>query len=217
MKFLRNLFPRLIKEYQSPINGLIEVIMALNSPRLMIGGMIQSGGLVRAIWEKALKNLKDNQKKIENVLIIGLGGGDCAFEVQKYYPDAKMVGVEIDDKVIEAAQCYFNLATVKNLKITIDDGNKYLAKIIKRGNKIKFDLVIIDAYLGKTMPKNFRTKKFFTQLKQVLAADGVVIYNHLFFSEHKNQAKIFIKELEKICKKISLIRTASNLLICLNF
>ncbi|MCX6816801.1 MAG: hypothetical protein NTZ93_02975 [Candidatus Beckwithbacteria bacterium] len=213
MKFLKNLFPHLIKDYHLPINGLIEVVMALNRPRLMIGGMIQSGGLVRAIWEKALKNLKNIQKKIDNVLIIGLGCGDCAFEVQKYYPEAQMKGLEIDDKVVEAAQCYFNLATVKNLKISIEDGAKYLTKIVKQKNKIKFDLVIIDAYLGKTMPKNFRTKIFFTQLKKILATNGVVIYNHLFFGEHKNQAKIFIKELENIFRKITLLRTASNLLI----
>lgn len=213
MKFLRNLFPKLIKQYRSPINGLMEVVMAFNKPRLMIGGMMQSGSLVRKIWEKAVDNLIESKHKVNKSLIIGLGCGDCAFEIQKYYPKAEMVGIEIDSRVVEAAQCYFNLATIKNLKINIEDGVKYVARLAKKGVKKKFDLIIIDAYLGKEMPKNLRTKKFFNNLTKILTHNGVVIYNHLFFKDHKQKAEAFIKEMEKVFGKISLIRTANNLLI----
>lgn len=202
-----------IKEYRSPINGLIQVVMAFNQPRLVVGGMVQSGGVVKKIWEKAIAALIEVNHKVNESLIIGLGCGDCAFEIQKYYPNAQMVGVEIDDKVIEAARCYFDLATVKNLKINIGEGVEYVTKLAKRNLKKRFDLIIIDAYLGKEMPKNLRTKKFFNNLTKILAHDGVVIFNHLFFKEHKQKAEVFIKEMEKAFGRISLVRTPSNLLI----
>lgn len=216
-QWLKHLLPYTVRQYHSPINGLIKIVMAFNQPRMMIDGMIQSGGMVRKIWEKALKNIQKSNHKINQVLIIGLGCGDCAFEVQKYYPQAKMIGLEIDDKVIEAAQCYFSLATVKNLKVSINDGAKYVAKLAKQKNKTKFDLVIIDAYLGKNMPQQFRTKKFFHSLTKILNHNGIVVYNHLFFGDHKTKAKKFIKEISHNFEKVTLIRTTSNLLIsCLN-
>lgn len=202
-----------IKEYRSVHNGLIKVILAFNRPRLIMGGMLQSGKMMRDIWSKALGKIKKDKHQINQALIIGLGCGDCAFEIQKNYPEAQMTGVEIDEQVIEAAQCYFNLATVKNLKIAIADGVKYVNKLAKQKAGKKFDLIIVDAFIGDQMTKGFKTKKFFTALTKLLAHDGVVIYNHLFFKEHKENAAGFIKELEKIFGKITLIRTRSNLLI----
>ena len=179
----------------------------------MMGGMLQSGKMMRNVWKKAWGKIKKENLQINQALIIGLGCGDCAFEIQKHYPEAQMTGVEIDEQVIEAAQCYFNLATVKNLKIAIADGIKYADKLSKQKTIKKFDLVIVDAFIGDQIPKGFKTKKFFTALTKLLAHNGVVIYNHLFFKEHKENAAGFIKELEKVFGKITLMRTRSNLLI----
>lgn len=202
-----------IKEYRSLHNGLIQVVLAFNRPRLIIGGMLQSGRLMQKVWNKAIGQVKKKGQKVEQALIIGLGCGDVAFEIQKYYPRAQMTGVEIDDQVIEAAQCYFNLATIKNLKIAIDDGVKYADKLAKQKAGKKFDLIIVDAFIGKQIPKGFKTKKFFTALTRLLAHNGAVIYNHLFFKEHKEKAKSFIQNLEKVFGEITLMRTRSNLLI----
>ncbi len=202
-----------VKEGHSDENGFFKVVMFLNRPRLIIGNMIQSGGMVRQIWAKAIDKLKKERVKLKKALIVGLGCGDCAFEINKYYPKAKMLGVEIDKKVVEIARCYFNLATVKNLSINIADGAKIVEKLSKQKKKHRFDLVIVDVYLGKTMPKSFRTKKFAKALTKILDHNGVVIYNHLFFDDHKQKAEKFIKEIEAVFGKISLVTTASNLLI----
>jgi len=202
-----------VREVRSPISGLVKVIMVLNRPRLIVGNMVQSGGLVRKIWEKAISRLKKKGKKVTQVLILGLGCGDCAFEVQKYYPRAKMIGVEIDKHVVDMAKCYFNLATVKNLKIAIEDAAKYVRKLSKKKRLKKFDLILVDVYLGKKMPKEFRSKIFFERLKKLLNKNGVVAYNHLFFKNYKKEAKEFVKELEPMFSKIELQRTASNLII----
>jgi len=202
-----------VKEVQSPVSGLVKVVMVLNKPRLIVGNMVQSGGLVRKVWEKAIARLKKKGKKISKVLILGLGCGDCAFEVQKYYPRAKMIGVEIDEHVVDMAKCYFNLATVKNLKIAIEDAAKYVRKLTKEKKPKEFDLIIVDVYLGKKMPKEFRSKRFFERLKKLLRKNGVVAYNHLFFKDYKKEAKKFVKELEPMFPKIELQQTASNLII----
>lgn len=212
--WLKNLFTtQIIKQYHSKHNGLIQVVFAHNQPRLIMGGLLQSGKLMQKVWGKVIDKISQKGQKIQQALIIGLGCGDVALEIQKYYPKAKMIGVEIDEQVIEAGQCYFHLALVKNLTIAIEDGIKYVAKLTKQKKLKKFDLIIIDAYIGDQIPKGFTTKKFFESLTKLLTHNGVVIYNHLFFKNHKEQGEKFIKEIEKVFGEITLMRTRSNLLI----
>lgn len=202
-----------IKEGHSPINGLYKVIMVFNKPRLLVGNMVQSGGLVRKIWHQAIHDLKTNQIKVKNALVLGLGCGDCAFEITNHYPKAKITGVEIDEHIVEAARCYFDLATIKNLNIAIAEGGDYVQKLVKNRHRKKFDLIIVDAYLNDKMPKAFRTKKFFNSLARLLSHNGVVVYNHLFYDQFKAEAAVLIKQLEKEFGKITLQHSGSNLLI----
>jgi len=213
-RWFNNYFkPQTIREYRSDHNGLIQVVMAFNKPRLIMGGMLQSGDLMKKAWNKALTKLVEKNKKVEQTLIIGLGCGDCAFEIQKLYPKALMTGVEIDNQVVEAAQCYFSLATVKNLKIAIDDGAKYVAKLAKEKKTSKFDLVIVDTYIGDKIPQVFTSKTFLSNLTKILNHDGVVIFNRLFAKKNKPTVELFIKQAEKVFGKITLVRTTSNLLV----
>lgn len=204
---------RLIKEVNSPVNGLIKVMMIFNRPRLIMGGMLQSGGTVVKLWLKAIDELVKQKKPVQKALILGLGCGDCAFAVQKYYPQTKMLGVEIDQEVVNLAQCYFGLATVKNLKISIDEGSRFITKLAAKKKQSQFDLIIIDAYLGDKIPKEFTTIKFFKNLTKIMAHDGVIILNHLFIGQYKQQAEALVKEMEKIFGKITLQRTGNNLII----
>lgn len=202
-----------IKEGRSPINGMFKVVMWFNRPRLIIGQMVQSGGAARKIWHRGIHTLKQKRQSIKRVLIIGLGCGDVAFEIQRHYRKTRMTGVEIDPHVIEMAKCYFDLATVKNLNITISEGARYVAKLARAKRIIKYDLIVVDAYLGNVMPRGFRSRAFFNQLTKLLTHNGVVIYNHLFYGRHKESAKEFIKTLERYFDKITLVRSGQNLLI----
>lgn len=202
-----------IKEVNSPINGLIKVMMIFNRPRLIMGGMLQSGGSILKLWLKAIGEIAKNKKPIQKALIVGLGCGDCAFAIQKYYPDAKMLGVEIDQEVVNIAQCYFSLATVKNLKISIDEGGRFITKLAEKKGKNQFNLIIVDAYLGDKITKEFTTIKFFKSLTKIMSHDGVVILNHLFTDQYKQQAETLVKTMEKIFGKITLQRTGTNLMI----
>jgi len=218
IKKLKQFFSyELIKKVQSPINGAIKVVHVFNKPRLIIGNMVQSGGMVKQIWEKAVLKFKQDNPRTQpkNILIIGFGCGDCAFSLQQHFPQTKITGIEIDEHIIDMAKSYFNLASVKNLNIVITDGTQYVAKKAKLKKPQKYDLVIIDVYLGKKMPKPFKTKKFFNNLTKLLNQDGIIIFNHLFFKHHKQKVKEFITTLESFFSNISLQRTATNLLIFL--
>lgn len=197
-----------VRQDRTKYNGLIEVKMVFNMPRLIVNNMIQSGGMMRKIWDKGIKKLKRENKKIKKALILGLGGGDVAFRIEQYFPQIKVIGIEIDKKIIDMAYAYFNLHKLKNLKVENEDGAKYVRK-----TKNEFDLIIVDVFQGEKIPGKFKSKRFLNNLTKKLTKNGVVIYNHLFDKENKPKAGEFIKKLEGYFKKIYLQRVGVNLLI----
>ena len=202
-----------IESVYSEINGWIHVVSVLDKPRLVVGDMLQSGGLVKKIWQKGIGKLKEERQKVESALIIGLGCGNCAGEIRKHYPRAKITGLEIDKQIISVAEKYFNLSSLKNLKVVVEDGSKYVAQKSRQKRPQQYDLIIIDVYLGKKIPRVFTSFKFYQQLEKLVNNNGIVVINQLFFKEHKQRAEKCIKQLEKIFHKIVLQRTVSNLLI----
>ena len=56
----------------------------------------------------------------KQVLIVGLGGGAMVHFYEHYDPDVKVDVVEIDAKVVQLADKYFDVRTQKNTKIITD-------------------------------------------------------------------------------------------------
>ncbi len=144
---------------------------------------------------------------IHSSLILGLGGGTAAKLVNQFWPEAKIVGIEIDPVIIGLAKKYFALGKISSLKIINADA----AEWVKR--KEKFDLILVDVYLGDKVPKSCETKEFLKNIKKLISPGGFVIFNRLNYKEKKKETEDFIKKLEKIFPQVSLIQTPSNLLI----
>ena len=198
---------KLIEEAHSPINERIRIFKVLGRPSMVIGGLEQSGEFIGGIWKKALKKIRNSKFEIRNSLILGLGGGMAAKLVSQFWPRVKIVGVEIDPVVIKLGKKHFGLNKIPNLKVV----NANAVEWVKKGGI--FDLVLVDIYLGDKMPKFCETEAFLERIKKLLALEGVVIFNRLFYKEKKKQTENFVKKLKKIFPKISFTRTSSNLLI----
>ncbi len=124
----------------SKFNGQIKIKKYLWETSVWVGGFEQSGPLVKAVWQKALKNVTIAPK---SVLILGLGCGVAAKLISQKFPNALITGVEIDPVMIDVGKKFFDLSKIKNLKIVCEDAHNFLKK-----NKTEFDLVIDDLYLG---------------------------------------------------------------------
>ena len=203
-----------LKEINSPISGQIQIRSFFGKPRIIIKNMIQSGGMVENIWEKALRNIKYQVSKyqsIENVLILGLGGGSAAQLLNQYFPKAKIIGVEIDPVIIDLGRKHFNLDKINNLKIVNQDAIKYVCDYTLVPNP--YSLILVDLYLGEKIPQESETPKFLISLKKILAQDGIIIFNRLYYGKWTKEAEIFVKKLNKFFPNIQLVRAWSNLLV----
>jgi spermidine synthase len=115
----------------------------------------------------------------KQVLIVGLGGGAMVHFYEHYDPEVKVDAVEIDEKVVQLADKYFEVRTQNNTKILTEDGFKYF-----KSNKTHYDVIYMDAFLKPSEqtdatghPLNFKTIEFYKGLREHLTPEGVVVIN----------------------------------------
>jgi len=189
---------KILETRRSKYNGDVKVLKTWGmGTYIQCNGLTQSGGIVEQIWKSTLKKIKSNN--IENILILGLGGGTLAKLLRKKYPSAKITGVEIDPIMIELGKKYLRLDDF-NVDIKIQDADSFKLK--------GYDLVIIDTYLGD---------KYVDLFNKDLLESKVVVFNRLFYGNKKKEALKFGKKLERLFKKVDVYYPTANLMyICYN-
>ena len=117
--------------------------------------------------------------KQKQVLIVGLGGGAMVHFYEHYDPDVKVDAVEIDAKVVDLADKYFEVRTQKNTKIITEDAFQYF-----KTNKTRYDVIYMDAFLKPSegtdatgQPLRLKTTAFYKGLREQLTPGGIVVIN----------------------------------------
>lgn len=117
----------------------------------------------------------------KNILFVGGGG----FSGPKYFLDAypgieRVDVVEIDPVVIDVAKQYFGVQDGNpKLNIYNDDGRRFLLANDGDAGAVKYDIIVLDAYSKNYVPFHLMTAEYFQLLNDRLAADGVIVSNHI--------------------------------------
>lgn len=119
-----------------------------------------------------------------DVLILGLGTGTFATMCDEYFPDVNVEGVEIDPKIADLATEYFDLPDT--VEVTVYDGRAYLQKAKK------YDVIMVDAYQDITIPFQMSTVEFFTQVKDCLKENGVMVVNLNMISDEEGSINQYL-------------------------
>ena len=116
------------------------------------------------------------EKQSPRILILGNGTGTYAAQCARYFPNAEIEGVEIDQKITDLAHEYFSLP--QSVKVSTYDGRAYLQAV-----DTKYDVILVDAYQDITIPFQMSTAEFFTLVREHLAEDGVMVCNMNMYSD----------------------------------
>lgn len=185
----------MLEEKESKINGKIQVVKSLGfGTYIQVDGLTQSGGVVYEVWKSALKKVKGEKLKVNSCLILGLGGGSAAKLVRKMWPDAKITGVDIDPVIVELGKNY--------LELEVDEFVEADAAGFFKNKKKKYDLILIDTYVGDKYPENFENEDFLMLIKNHLNKDGVAVFNRLYWDEKRKLAHEFLKKLESVFEDV---------------
>jgi len=196
---------KVLEEVASPLNGKIRVVKSLGlGTYIQVEGLTQSGGVVETIWRQTLKKVSKSLATNHQTLILGLGGGTAAKLVRKYWPQAKVTGVDIDPVIVGLGKKYLGL---KNIEIVIADAQKFVDE-----TKEKFDLIIIDTYVGYQYPAKFENIEFLELVLGLLTAHGLAVFNRLYFDKQRPAVVKFGKKLENIFSKVEYFYPQANLM-----
>jgi spermidine synthase len=115
-------------------------------------------------------------RRRRDVLLLGLGGGSAARVVRAVAPRARIVGVEIDPDVVQAARTWFDLDAL-GVEVVTDDAAAYLARTRRR-----FDAVLEDVFMGEARrlrkPPGFPLPAL-DHVRRTLRRGGVAVCNTL--------------------------------------
>lgn len=208
MNILNYFFPSTYKFPDSKYNKNISVLSFINSTTLVVDGLVESGDVMTHVWKKAIKKLLPKKFKPKKVLLLGLAGGCNAHLINHYYPDSIITAVEIDSQMVDLGKKYFKLGKVKNLNVVIDDAIEYVMNLKEDD---KFDLVMVDCFIGKEIPKKFETISFLNALKK---HGRFILINRLWWQEYKIQTSNFLRSISSHFFFIK-AHTISNVIISL--
>ncbi|WP_165775764.1 spermidine synthase [Bifidobacterium scaligerum] len=112
----------------------------------------------------------------DSALILGMGTGTYARQLKQYYPDMKITGVEIDQKITDLAGRYFDEPS--SIPVSTYDGRAWLA-----ASDQTYDVIMVDAYQDITIPFQMSSTEFFTMVKGHLNPGGVMVVNMNMISD----------------------------------
>lgn len=164
----------------SKINGYIEIRKTYGKDTIFVNQIPQSGGELYQMWHKVILNLA-TKNKINNCLVLGIGGGDVIREIQNNFKSCKITAVEIDPVMLELAKEKFGTKD-KNTIFKIADAISFVYKEEKN-----YDLIIVDLFIGRFNPPEAREKKFLNKLESLVRKDGFVLFNSHYQKENKNE------------------------------
>lgn len=108
---------------------------------------------------------------MEKIAIVGLAAGTTARQATAAYGDIQIDGYEIDPKIVEVGQQYFEM-TQSNLHVFTQDGRWGLTH-----SEETYDIISVDAYRPPYIPWHMTTIEFFRTVYNHLTEDGVMVIN----------------------------------------
>lgn len=168
-------------ERQSPQNGHISVSAQGGYADVWAGGAKQTSRRYSHIWDDACTHTNPAilPLLVQNVLMLGLGGGGALPSIYKAFPNATIHAVEYDKEMIDIAR-QLQLQAPYAFP-TIYEGD---AAAVVPTLPTMFEVILVDIFNGIEPSSLLLDTTFIESLRSVLAKDGTVIANVCLHKGH---------------------------------
>ena len=199
--FLQKLFNHFkSKTYASTVNKPIRMGRSFGKKAIFAGNIPQSGGEFIYQWDAVMTHIKEENYVLNNCLMLGVAGGTAISPLRKYYPKIQILGIEIDPVILDIAQQNTLFKTHKNTKIKIADAVEWI-----KLDRNKYDLIMVDLYLGVLNPPTARVDSFLRDVMNHLTPKGIVLYNCHYRQSKRGEHSEFIKRVKKLYTRVEVI------------
>ncbi len=173
--FASYIFPWRIEQRKGRLTPYLEVVLENGKLVLNTKHVNYSYGALHDIFYKTFKKINIQERDINNVLILGFGGGSIASMLtDTFNKNCSITGIEADEVVIELAKKHFHIDRLKKLTIYITDAYDFVSKCTET-----FDLITVDLFVEDETPEKFSDSKFLSAISRLLTPSGIVCYNRM--------------------------------------
>ncbi|MEK7129445.1 MAG: methyltransferase domain-containing protein [Patescibacteria group bacterium] len=199
MSWFSYIFPQTIFRASSTYNRDIRINEERGKLKLLANGSRQSGAYIEQLWRRAFKafGIIPNSP-VRSILVLGVAGGTVIHLLRDRYLRSRIVGVDIDPVMIDIGKRYFGLDAIPSLRIVQGDAKQFVHRTTDR-----FDLIIVDLFLGREIPAFVRSPIFLRRLRHILNSGGTVVINFLRELEYGMKSDKLMKILQKIFPTVS--------------
>jgi len=167
----------------SRYNKSIDVIERFGKKELYVNDIQQSGPYTIRLWKNGLVFLQIHYpEKVKKILILGIGGGTVFPMLHTRFPNAKITAVDIDSEIIRLYSNFFSGDSSSYVSLIRADAQKFVGS-----ERMNYDLVIVDLYVGNDVPGFVTGTSFFAALKNIVSTHGMIIFN--YFTDKNQWAK----------------------------
>jgi spermidine synthase len=206
MRIFSFLSTKHVASAHSCFNKQIDVIERFGKKELYVNGIQQSGPYTVRLWTKGLEYIFHNPpKRVEKILILGIGGGTVFPMLHKQFPSARITAVDIDQEIITLYSRYFAYDTGSYVALVCADARKFVAS-----GKQDYDLIIVDLYIGNDVPEFVTGKPFFIALKKILLPHGITVFNYFSDKNQWEKSHILLDKLTGIYQSVVRKQTIRN-------
>lgn len=208
LKRMKSYFmPVLISHAYDVYGSPLKIYLYKNQWQLAKGDALYSDGVRYLPFRLAFKEIgKYTLSKKDNILLLGTGlaSGVQIFS-KKYNREAHFTLVEIDRQILNWATALLTVMGIKNISAYCRDAHTFLNE-----NEVKFDLVLIDIFIGRHVPELFTSASFLKAVKTHLSPGGIWIMNYMINSDedlvnYKNNLKSVFKDIHMIYERENII------------
>jgi spermidine synthase len=113
------------------------------------------------------------QPRVQRVCMVGVGGAQLSNFLFARLLDIELDAVDICPAVVELARAHFGVPDDPRYRLHVGDGRVF----VEQAAAASFDLLILDAYRGHSVPRHLRTREFFSVCRDRLTPGGAVVAN----------------------------------------
>lgn len=206
-----------IKVYETPSYTSTNLEVTWNNGSLVLDSKHTnySHGSLEKVLKKGMQHIGyTTLKDAKSTLLLGVAGGSAIKILRnEIHNEGKIIGVDIDPKVIDVATTYFNLGSYQNFEMIIEDARVFIAQ-----NEQKFDFILIDIFEDNVMPDFLFEATFIENIKLAMTKNSYILFNFMLLNDIENKLHKFTTAFESEAYKVSTLLNveAFNKLVVVN-
>jgi spermidine synthase len=133
--------------------------------------LLSAPDVLASAYTRVMLNALPFPARLDNILLIGLGGGQQTKFLYRRLPATQLVTVEIDPDIVRIARTWFRLPPDDGrLSVVIEDGGRYIA-----AHPGCCDVLLCDGYdQGFNVPASLAGEGFYLACRSALRPGGVM-------------------------------------------